>query len=440
MMIFGMPLAASADSSTITSGGLSTAVYSSISTPSAMTISALQNELQSLLNQLKTLESQSAAPMTGVVSGSASASGAGSVSGSAGSASGSNSGAASASGSVGAGVPPVSWTVASECIAVPVITRTLSLGSSGDDVTALQQFLSTQGYLNASATGYFGALTKAAVSKWQAQNGISAVGVFGPVSRSYISSSCGGSTGGNTGGGETPLQMSQQNYNFTASPLSGAAPLSVGFSATPTDSNQYVIDYGDGSNSGPLQAGTNCASNQLYTNTSTTNCGIQALHTYATPGVYTASFSRYIACMYTNPRCLIALQPLGSATITVSGTSTVPTPPPFSNPPITSIQQVNAPGTVTLTAGGIAEVHNESFYFTLENVTASTATIQPTPVGCWNSFPSDTSVKVYCMIYAQPIPAQTLSVGQSYTTANYSVALTQINDGSATFSVTATQQ
>ncbi len=52
-----------------------------------------------------------------------------------------------------------------------------------------------------------------------------------------------------------------------------------------------------------------------------------------------------------------------------------------------NIQQLNAPGSVSLQSGDIAEIRNESFYFTLQDLSSSSATIQITPVGCWNSFP-----------------------------------------------------
>lgn len=66
--------------------------------------------------------------------------------------------------------------------------RNLTLGISGDDVFALQQFLIAGGYLKIStSTGYFGALTQSALGAWQVSVGISpAVGYFGPVSRGRI--------------------------------------------------------------------------------------------------------------------------------------------------------------------------------------------------------------------------------------------------------------
>lgn len=78
-------------------------------------------------------------------------------------------------------------------------TRDLTLGSTGADVTALQNWLISKGFtIAAGATGYFGAQTQAAVAKYQASVGISpAAGYFGPITRAKVNASAGGSTGGN---------------------------------------------------------------------------------------------------------------------------------------------------------------------------------------------------------------------------------------------------
>lgn len=70
-------------------------------------------------------------------------------------------------------------------------TRNLTVGSKGDDVSALQQILINGGFLNIAApTGYFGSMTKAALAAWQSSKGIApAVGYFGPISRAAISAS-----------------------------------------------------------------------------------------------------------------------------------------------------------------------------------------------------------------------------------------------------------
>lgn len=90
-------------------------------------------------------------------------------------------------------------------------TKDLTLGSKGDEVTALQNLLisANKGAKAAAlaavgATGYFGSLTQAALAEYQAAVGISpAAGYFGPKTRAYIASLGGGTTGGGTTGGGT---------------------------------------------------------------------------------------------------------------------------------------------------------------------------------------------------------------------------------------------
>ncbi|MGC9968192.1 MAG: peptidoglycan-binding domain-containing protein [Minisyncoccia bacterium] len=77
-------------------------------------------------------------------------------------------------------------------------TRDLTVGSRGDDVTALQQLLINRGYLTAvsAPTGYFGSLTQAALGKFQAASGISpTAGYFGPKTRAFVNSMAVGNPG-----------------------------------------------------------------------------------------------------------------------------------------------------------------------------------------------------------------------------------------------------
>ena len=68
----------------------------------------------------------------------------------------------------------------------------LTIGSKGADVTALQQILVSKGYLvmpAGVAMGYFGNLTKSAVSAWQASAGIMpTAGYVGPKSSAMLNS------------------------------------------------------------------------------------------------------------------------------------------------------------------------------------------------------------------------------------------------------------
>jgi peptidoglycan hydrolase-like protein with peptidoglycan-binding domain len=84
-------------------------------------------------------------------------------------------------------------------------TRSLTIGSTGSDVTALQNWLISKGYtIPAGATGYFGAQTKAAVAAYQSAKGISpAAGYFGPITMASVNSQGGTTTTTTTTGGTT---------------------------------------------------------------------------------------------------------------------------------------------------------------------------------------------------------------------------------------------
>jgi len=64
------------------------------------------------------------------------------------------------------------------------ISVNLSGGQTGTEVACLQRELIEAGHLGITApTGYFGAMTKAALMKWQKEKGIAATGFFGLLSR-----------------------------------------------------------------------------------------------------------------------------------------------------------------------------------------------------------------------------------------------------------------
>jgi peptidoglycan hydrolase-like protein with peptidoglycan-binding domain len=71
--------------------------------------------------------------------------------------------------------------------------RDLTLGSQGDDVSNLQYFLQTRGYLGTSGEdkGYFGASTQAALIKFKTSIGIyPADGYFGAMTRQKVTEQC----------------------------------------------------------------------------------------------------------------------------------------------------------------------------------------------------------------------------------------------------------
>lgn len=102
-------------------------------------------------------------------------------------------------------------------------TKNLTLGSKGDDVTALQQVLVSGGYLNMPqgvAYGYFGGLTKSALIAWQKAKGVSpASGYFGPLSRTAM-----GTVAGTPGTPGTPLPTSAYLRVEAAGPAATTIP------------------------------------------------------------------------------------------------------------------------------------------------------------------------------------------------------------------------
>lgn len=82
-----------------------------------------------------------------------------------------------------------------------VFNRDLRLGSTGSDVVSLQTYLESKGFLTMPtgvSKGYFGGLTQSALARYQASVGITpAAGYFGPITRSDVSSKCGGNTNPN---------------------------------------------------------------------------------------------------------------------------------------------------------------------------------------------------------------------------------------------------
>ncbi|MEX0917836.1 MAG: peptidoglycan-binding domain-containing protein [Candidatus Paceibacterota bacterium] len=72
-----------------------------------------------------------------------------------------------------------------------VISKTLGVGSRGDEVACLQDMLMAYGYLTSisAPTGYFGPLTAAALSMWQSANDVPSTGYFGTLSLAALAHS-----------------------------------------------------------------------------------------------------------------------------------------------------------------------------------------------------------------------------------------------------------
>ncbi len=98
-------------------------------------------------------------------------------------------------------------------------TRNLFTGLFGQDVRCLQGYLIEEGFLKVSATGYFGTATRTAVMNWQRENGVTAVGNFGTVSRATYARLV--ANAGNGSGDDT-----------AANPTPAPAPITASVSAT----------------------------------------------------------------------------------------------------------------------------------------------------------------------------------------------------------------
>ena len=72
------------------------------------------------------------------------------------------------------------------------IMAPLTIGSTGADVTALQNRLIAWGeVIPAGATGYFGTQTQSALASWQGKNAVSpAVGYYGPITKAAMDAKC----------------------------------------------------------------------------------------------------------------------------------------------------------------------------------------------------------------------------------------------------------
>lgn len=100
-----------------------------------------------------------------------------------------------------------------------LITGTLNLGSQGDQVKALQQYLQGLGYKNADGSpikvdGVYGPQTKSIVAKFQSDHGLQADGIFGSASRAKAQTIASTSTPATPNGDTTPtVNGSTVTYN-----------------------------------------------------------------------------------------------------------------------------------------------------------------------------------------------------------------------------------
>ena len=214
----------------------------------------------------------------------------------------------------------------SSSAAAPALIGNLYAGESdattNGGVTILQQFLGIS-----PTTGYFGSATLQAVENWQSSHGLvssgsastTGFGFVGPRTRAAMG--FGSSASGNTGSGTAG---SPQSASFSATPKSGAAPLSVYFRYNnPTSGGSYLVSFGDGTSGTLTYQVPPCASSAAA------NCPSYyvASHSYTSVGTYTATLSPQYSCpMNADGTVGICNTPneqiLGTVTITVTSTGT----------------------------------------------------------------------------------------------------------------------
>ncbi len=186
----------------------------------------------------------------------------------------------------------------------------LFIGSRGDNVVTLQNWLISNGYdipsisSGAANRGYFGSQTKTAVIKYQTEHSVPATGFFGPMTREKLNGQGGGGssmtncpsgyvcTPNNYIGGGSGGIIDSGGYTYGSPVISGIdAPTSLVISQVGTwiiratdpsnASLSYSVTWGD-ENSYGIYANTQASSASFVQSTTFT-------HAYANIGVYTVT-------------------------------------------------------------------------------------------------------------------------------------------------------
>jgi len=71
-------------------------------------------------------------------------------------------------------------------VTVAPITHTILIGSTGQEVITLQNFLTKLNFYSNQITGYFGVITETSVKNFQTANALDAVGIVGPKTRALL--------------------------------------------------------------------------------------------------------------------------------------------------------------------------------------------------------------------------------------------------------------
>lgn len=138
-------------------------------------------------------------------------------------------------------------------------------GYQGGDISTIQQILAQYGYAQ-PVTGYYGQITEQNMIRLQERLHVSATGFFGAQTRAALMLACGSGTGSGTGNNPPPI---------TNTIISGPTSLAVNQSGTWTVSTQlgstvtaYVL-WGDNSYSTNSSTGSSLTYAHSYTNTGT---------------------------------------------------------------------------------------------------------------------------------------------------------------------------
>ena len=209
-------------------------------------------------------------------------------------------------------------------------TRKLYRGLSGSDVTTLQQFLISQGLLTQrSATGYFGALTEAAVQKWQSQKGIvssgtpstSGYGAVGPMTRSVMALNLAAVSAMSSTATHSGATVSSSLPPSTAPPTPAALPQTTTYvsptviSVAPTVTNI--------SNPGPSGASSCAWNNQSIANGSSITAYQSSSVAYGSQCVSETETCSggALSGSYSNASCTVTASALAPLTVTCSANS-----------------------------------------------------------------------------------------------------------------------
>ncbi len=116
-------------------------------------------------------------------------------------------------------------------------TRNLTLGSRGEDVSNLQKLLSTDIsiYPEGLVTGYYGLLTKKAVTAFQKKYGVETVGVVGPKTLSILNTLTKSTNANPIAKLESPSFLENRPINSQTT--------NVAVSSTPTTTKRVIINY-----------------------------------------------------------------------------------------------------------------------------------------------------------------------------------------------------